>query len=155
MKPFPKKTDLKSEGATLNGGGKMKKTRISRLFILLLAIILEILPYGAVCIFATPEETFRKTFSYFSLVPYGYANFAPFITALLTCILLVLLLSSLVSKRDVLEGWSRGISLVAAIISLCPLFLGVQFFSFVGAAISVLLWSVAILSFWGRCENEK
>jgi len=43
-----------------------------------LTIVLELLPFGAVCIFATsPTERVKETFSYFSLTPFGYANFAP------------------------------------------------------------------------------
>ena len=42
-----------------------------------LTIVLELLPLGAVCIFATsPTERLKETFSYFSLTPFGYANFA-------------------------------------------------------------------------------
>ena len=49
-----------------------------------LTIVLELLPFGAVCIFATsPTERVKETFSYFSLTPFGYANFAPLITATL------------------------------------------------------------------------
>ena len=45
-----------------------------------LTIVLELLPLGAVCIFATsPTERVKETFSYFSLTPFGYANFAPLI----------------------------------------------------------------------------
>ena len=51
-----------------------------------LTIVLELLPLGAVCIFATsPTERVKETFSYFSLTPFGYANFAPLITATLYC----------------------------------------------------------------------
>ena len=52
-----------------------------------LTIALELLPFGAVCIFATsPTERVKETFSYFSLTPFGYANFAPLITAILTVV---------------------------------------------------------------------
>ena len=52
-----------------------------------LTIVLELLPFGAVCIFATsPTERVKETFSYFSLTPFGYANFAPLITATLTAV---------------------------------------------------------------------
>ena len=37
-----------------------------------LTIALELLPLGAVCIFATsPTERVKETFSYFSLTPFG------------------------------------------------------------------------------------
>lgn len=54
------------------------------------ALFLESLPYGAVLIFKDfPDGTIRTTYSYFSPTPWGYANFPPGITALLTCILLM------------------------------------------------------------------
>ena len=135
----------------------MKKAKIlsfSRLFILFAALIFEILPYGAVCVFATPEEKMRRLFSYFSLVPYGYANFAPFITAILTCILLILALISLLSSRSGLEKGLLFVSLAASVISLAPLLFGIEFFSIVGAIISALLFATFTLSFSRRCEYE-
>lgn len=46
------------------------------------ALVLELLPWGAVLVFGRPAEDgtigrFRETFSYFSLTPAGYANFFP------------------------------------------------------------------------------
>ena len=59
----------------------------------------QALPMGAVCTFAiSPTERVRETFSYFSLIPFGYANFAPLITAILTVVVLLLSLISL--KKD-------------------------------------------------------
>ena len=64
-----------------------------------LTIVLEALPLGAVCTFApSPTERVRETFSYFSLIPFGYANFASLITAILTVVILLLSLISL--KKD-------------------------------------------------------
>ena len=58
----------------------MKK--ISLVVLPAITIALEILPLGAVCIFApSPTERVKETFSYFSPIPFGYANFAPLITA--------------------------------------------------------------------------
>ena len=48
-------------------------------------MILEALPYGAILVFAPgPGKSVVKTFSYFDFTPFGYANFAPLITAILT-----------------------------------------------------------------------
>ena len=59
------------------------KKRLLYLFLPIVTLILEILPYGAVCNFANPEgKPWRMTFSYFDLTPFGYANFAPFLTAI-------------------------------------------------------------------------
>lgn len=80
----------------------MKKIRL--LILPIITIVLEILPYGAVLVFATsPTDRVRETFSYFSLTPFGYANFAPFITAMLTCVVLLLALISIKQKKG-LQG---------------------------------------------------
>ena len=72
----------------------MKK--ISLVVLPAITIALEILPLGAVCIFApSPTERAKETFSYFSPIPFGYANFAPLITAVLTVVILLLSLISL------------------------------------------------------------
>ena len=74
--------------------------RIRLLIMPIIAIVLEILPYGAVLVFApSPTESVRETFSYFSLTPFGYANFGPFLTALLTCVVLVLALISIKKEK--------------------------------------------------------
>ena len=116
----------------------MKKKMIL-LSVILAALILEILPYGAVLNFGNPEgEPLRQTYSYFSLTPYGFANFGPLITAILTCVLLVLIILAIILKKN----WSKQIaviSAVAAVISLSPLLFGIENFSIVGALISVCL----------------
>lgn len=123
----------------------MKKKMIT-LALLLSALILEILPYGAVCNFANPEgEPWRKTYSYFSMIPYGYANFGPFITALFTCVLLVILVLSLLLKKN----WSKSISIISAIAtltSLAPLMFGFSNFSLVGAMISACILATFVIS---------
>ena len=73
------------------------KKKVIVLCILLCTLVLEILPLGAVCNFGNPEgEPFRETYSYFSLIPYGYANFAPLITAVLTCVLLLIIIIAVI-----------------------------------------------------------
>lgn len=123
----------------------MKKKMIT-LALLLSALILEILPYGAVCNFANPEgESWRKTYSYFSMIPYGYGDFGPLITAILTCILLVIIVLSILLKKD----WSKSISIISAIAtltSLAPLMFGISSFSLVGAMISACILATFVIS---------
>lgn len=122
------------------------KKKIIVLCILLCTLVLEILPYGAVCNFANPEgEPFRKTYSYFSLTPYGYANFGPLITAILTCVLLVIIILSILLKKD----WSKSTSVISAIAtltSLAPLMFGFSSFSLVGAMISACILATFVIS---------
>lgn len=118
----------------------MKKFRILFLVSNLIAIILEALPYGAVCNFASPEETITKTYSYFSLVPYGYANFGPFITAVLTCVLFVFAVLMFTSKAKKLAGAAKIISLISVITSLLPVIMfGFNYFNLISFLISVLM----------------
>ena len=68
------------------------KKRFLYLILPIITLILEALPYGAVCVFASsPTERLRETFSYFDLTPFGYANFAPLFTAIITSLIFILL----------------------------------------------------------------
>ena len=109
-------------------------------------LILEILPYGAVCIFANPEgASWRRTYSYFDLTPYGYANFAPFIVALLTCTLLILNIISLLLKRS-LRKTIIVISAIATVLSLAPLLYGVEYFTLTGVLIFIMLSATTVIA---------
>lgn len=120
-----------------------RKQTVIVLAILAVILVLELLPYGAVLHFGNPEgEPFRETFSYFDLTPYGYANFGPFITAILTCVLLVLSVIKLFV--DKCETAIKIISIIALITSLMPLL--VNCYSMIGGAISILLLAVFIIS---------
>ena len=91
------------------------------------ALVLEISPYGAICNFANPEgEPWRRTYSYFDLTPFGYANFAPFIVALLTCVLVILIVISLVSKK-LLRTPILAVSAISTVLSPAPLLYGIGF----------------------------
>ncbi len=117
----------------------MKKSHIIFLILCVCSLVLEALPLGAVCRFATPEETFIETFSYFSLVPYGYANFGPFITAVLTCLLTVFAVVLFTSAGRKILGAARVVSIVSVISSLLPLMFGLDYYNFVSLAISLLM----------------
>lgn len=122
------------------------KKKIITLALLLSALVLEILPYGAVLNFANPEgKSWRKTYSYFSMIPYGYGDFGPLITAILTCIMLVIIVLSILLKKD----WGKSISIISAIAtltSLAPLMFGFSNFSLVGAMISACILATFIIS---------
>lgn len=121
-----------------NNGMKIKRAIL--LILPISAFVLQLLPYGAVLNFANPEgEPFRRTYSYFSLVPVGYASFGPMLTGVLTCILLTLLLVWLFNKNAVLYrvAWSACACSLAA--SVTPVFYGIRYISVIGVMISVLL----------------
>ena len=106
----------------------------------IIIIILEALPYGAICIFApNPTERVRKMFSYFNLIPFGYANFAPLITAVLTCILLVVVLIASYKNDSINMTNVFILSFVTTIISLLPITLGFEYYSTIGIIITICL----------------
>lgn len=116
---------------------------------LLTALLLEILPYGVVLNFARPDqEPFRRYYSYFSLTPFGYANFAPLPTGILTGIACLLLLLRLVqgggSAR--LRSAAFGLSVAAAVLSLVPLVMfGTAYMSAVSYLVTGLTTASAAL----------
>ena len=118
----------------------LKKKRFWLLLLPIVTLILEILPFGAVCNFANPDGApYRYTYSYFSLTPFGYANFAPFLTAILTCVMLLLLLGYVTFDRGGLRQKAKTVSTVATVLSLCPLLLGAVYYSLLGAVITLCL----------------
>lgn len=138
-------------------GRHLMKKRWLHLIAPTLALGLEMLPYGAVCNFANPEgEPWRRTYSYFDLLPFGYANFAPFLTALLTCVILVLLLVYVFTGASRLAAVTRNLLVVCTVLSLCPLLLGIDYFSVVGSLITlVLLVETVWLSAMVRKTDER
>ncbi len=118
----------------------MKIKRILLSVFAVTALVLEILPYGAVLNFANPEgDPWKHTYSYFSLTPLGYANFGPFITAVLTCVLIVLIAIFLFKPSKGLNTALINVSGFATVISLMPFMFGLSYISAVGVAITVLL----------------
>ena len=118
---------------------------IPRLLALISALALEILPYGAVLHFAALEGgSTRATFSYFDPITFGYTNFGPLITAVLTCLLTLLAAVSLFARRKAIGSAVRTLSLIAFVISLSPLL--VSCYSVIGGIISALLLLSYILS---------
>ena len=122
------------------------KKRFLYLVLPIITLILEVLPYGAVCIFASsPTDRIRETFSYFDLTPLGYANFAPFLTALITCLIFILLLIYWLKGNAVFAIKAKNILYVAAVMSLGPLVFGLSYFSVVGALITTCLIAELLL----------
>ena len=128
------------------------KQKIWEIFLLLpplAALILEILPYGAVLIFGEPAEDgtierIQYLTSYFDPLNLGYANFGPPLTAFLTCVLLLCGFALLTTDRAALPHLL--ISVFACAASLSPLLYGIDFYSTVGAIISVLFGAEIVLT---------
>ena len=126
------------------------KKRLMYIILPIITLIFEILPYGAVCNFARPATDgsighFRELYSYFDLVPFGYANFAPFITAILTCLILLMLVIYCLIGKSKLLLYTKRMVFACAIISFGPIILGIRFLSFVGILITLTLIAELVL----------
>ena len=133
------------------------KKRLPYLVLPIITLILEILPYGAVCNFANPEgEPWRQTFSYFDLTPFGYANFAPFLTALITCLIFVLMLVFCIKGNVRTAVKAKNLLYAAVVMSLGPLVFGFAYFSLVAGLITLsLIAQLMFLQFTIRAPVEK
>ena len=121
-----------------------RKRSIIVFAVLIVILVLELLPYGAVLYFGNPEgEPLRETFSYFDLTPYGYANFGPFITAILTCVILVISIINLLVDNYKIKSTIMIVSLIALVASLAPLI--VNSYSVIGGVISFLLLVIVVI----------
>ncbi len=129
----------------------MKKYKLISLVGCILLIFLEALPVGAVLNFAeSGGEAVRSTFSYFSLVPYGYANFGPFLTAVLTVVLALITLISLFSNKGWLCTARIFLSVAAVITSLLPLMLGTDYFTLTAVIITLILSALTALNIFTK-----
>lgn len=116
------------------------KKRVRYLIFPLITLLLELLPYGAVCVFApSPTERIRETFSYFDLTPFGYANFFPFITAMLTCVIFLLLAVYCFRGTVGTANKAKHLLLGTVIVSLGSLLFGISYYSPVGGLITLSL----------------
>lgn len=126
----------------------MFKRKISMTVLSVLTVILEILPYGAVCVFSDGVTEYRETYSYFDLRPFGYANFSPLITAVLSCVILVLCIILCFRKSQKINKALATLSGLAAVISFVPFLMGLgfRFYGVCAAAITALLAVIFILA---------
>ena len=126
------------------------KKRLLYLILPIVTLILEIIPYGAVCNFARPANDgsighFWELYSYFDLIPFGYANFAPMITGILSCfVLLLIVIYCITGRKRVLSLVKKPLS-ICVVVSLCPLLFGLRFFSIVGTLITISLLGELLL----------
>ena len=116
------------------------KKRILYLLLPVITLILEILPYGAVCNFANHEgDPWRRTYSYFTLTPFGYANFSPFLTAILTCLIVVFVLVFCITGSARTANTVKFILCAAVLLSLGSLAYGIAYYTFVAGLITLSL----------------
>ena len=137
-------------------GKKMKILGIARLVCCVAAVVIQILPLGAVLRFGITAQdgtvSFRfENYSYFDITPFGYAMFNYMICAVLTAIasLLSLLRTVTRSRR---QTPVTVLSAIALAMSLVPYIFGA--YNIFTIIVSVLLAAVVALSVTMHCLRE-
>lgn len=126
----------------------MKKWYCFSFVAMIATFVLEILPYGAILNFGKPDGSFiRMTYSYFSMTPFGYADFGPFPTALFSVVILigVAVLFAVKSPQPQLNSIIIVCSIIAFLFSILPVIQDKSLVSDIGIIISGLL--LATISF--------
>lgn len=116
-------------------------------FILLsqvMALVFEMFPDALMLPFASgPNHWVTKTFSYFSLTPFGYAEFFPVLTGVLTIIIIALSAINLIQARKAalkLQNADFICAIIAFVFSILHLLkYGAAYMSFPSYAISALI----------------
>lgn len=117
-----------------------------------ISLILELLPLGAVLIFApSPTERVIHTYSYFDLNLVGYANFSPMLTGILTVAVVILGITIYAdTKKRKTQKAVFVCSVIAFVLSFVPLFMfgsdGMTMISYVisaAMAVSICFQAVA------------
>ena len=119
--------------------------RLQKNFIILLpiiALIMEIIPYGVKLVFSDgPENNFKKyvyTYSFFHLMPLAYGNWGPLITGILTVAIIILAVIWIIRKKN---KWPKSI-IVLSILAFCTslwIFIFKEAYTWVSWIISFLL----------------
>lgn len=113
------------------------------------ALILEMLPDTLMVPFASgPNQWVTRTFSYFSLTPFGYAEFSPLLTGVLTIVITALSAVNLLKARNTgkLQNTDFICAIIAFVFSILHLFeYGTAYMFFPNYAISALLLLSVIL----------
>lgn len=125
------------------GGVSMKK--VYSIIGMILSIVLMALPKGVPMNFApSPTETVTSYYSYFSPMPFGYGNWFPIITAILSICVVVLLLIGL--KRNCISVIKicLGITIIATLLS-WAIFNAFSFISLAVIALHIYVLIIEIL----------
>lgn len=125
----------------------MRKKDLLTLPLPLIALILECMPDGVVLFFGNPDgEPFRHSYSYFSLTPFGYANFAPLLTGIATVLAVVLLLVFCLTGRETLARIARTVTAVGTVLSVGPLLLGRNYYTPMGIFVTLSLLAGTVVT---------
>lgn len=110
-------------------------------------LVLAVLPQGVEMHFMAPHDgdvPYYVTYApYFSLLPFGYANFGPLLTAILALAAFILSVIRLFLTSRRISIAVFVLAMIAMVTSVMPLLFA---FTFIGSAITVLLVIAGVLA---------
>lgn len=110
------------------------------------AVVLQVLPISAVLVFRGPTYYNRNLYSCFDLTLVGYANGAPFLSAVLTVVILVLMAVVWIGKKNGLRNGIFVCTIVSGALMLVPpVLFGLEYLTAAGLAITLLQFISAAL----------
>ena len=122
------------------------KKRVYAIILCCLLLILEALPLGSALHIATTDDSHTVQFcSYFNLMPFGNGNFAPFIVAILSAVLLALCALYAFRPSKNIKKLIFAVSCVAMILGFCPLLYCMQCYSWVDCLITFILFILTMM----------
>lgn len=125
-------------------GPSPKVAQLLAVVAILAALVLQALPYSAVLVFKGPDYYKRNLYSCFDLTPWGYANFAPGLSALLTVAVLIMLAITLLGKKDHLRNSVFVCMILAGLLMLAPaLLMGTEYSTPAAVAVTLLHFTAA------------
>lgn len=139
----------------------MKKKNILLLVFPVIAIILELLPNGVTMNWGQrmPDGTLgtiQKHCSFFNPTPAAYGDFAPFFTAILSTVLLIVCLVFVFSGKGKLAVKILSVAtFVMSVIALVMAIFLLSYYSAIGIAITVALGLQMVLSFYMLSTKAK
>ncbi|MCH5200810.1 MAG: hypothetical protein J1F60_07595 [Oscillospiraceae bacterium] len=126
------------------------KKRLLLLIAPIVALILECLPYGIIMYYAVNDGMGRAafTFSYFDpVVPFGGANFGAPLTAISTCVIIILSLIYVFTAKQGLKTAILVVAFLGIVFSvLPPMVFGFDTVSVINVIVTVCMMAEAILA---------
>ena len=122
------------------------KKKITPIILACLLLILEALPLGAALHIANPNGSHTVQFcSYFDLRTFGAGNFAPFVVAIISVILLVLCVLFYINPSKQLKKVIFFVACIAMLLSFCPLFYCMQCYTLVDCLVVFILFVLTMI----------
>lgn len=145
MEPIEKNQEQHEPGAQNN----YIYSSIVRAIIVIASLVLEIVPNGVAMVYgvvnsSSEVEFHSRAYSFFSLTPFGYAIFCPFVIAVLTCVLILLTFIDIFTKKRSFLLASIIVSSIALALSLLNLFVSMTAIGWILISLFAIYLSIAV-----------